>query len=445
MQYKGPDLTLDTLLLLLTYPDFYLALGLVLANLSLLLFLRPLLVPGFNYPTIPLFFLLAYFCLMVVPSIFHFAYFSNANIDDEWVLYEFLMGVQGFPLLFLSGVLVANKFFKKPNEIIQNFYNRPLSRLEINLALSKLAFWIGLFIGLAFFVFMILENQNLPILVALGLTNTPATEEVRFLIYKYSDLTIFTYALITRAVIPITIIVPLFLWKVAGLKTWKMIFFFSLVFGTFFSLISLEKQAILSTFVILIVALIFLNKGKLSFAHLLLFIILVTMGGFTAITQYGGDLSISNVLYRGYYFLAMRVFLDPSYMTFAIYEMVSDSNQLLLGSTIRFITLFGLPYERLTAIGFLADLWVNFGWAGIIWGGFLMGLVMQFIQLLFFRERDFINLTVLISLMLNAAWLIYSNIFPAMVVATYVFGLTILLSAEAVRRVGKSRSLEVKT
>ena len=125
--------------------------------------------------------------------------------------------------------------------------------------------------------------------------------------------------------------------------------------------------------------------------------------------------------------LVSRIWLDPSYMTFIAFNEYNDATTFLYGKSIRVLSLFGVEHVHFSSVGFVGDLWANFGPFGVIIGSIIIGFILQFIQLRLFREKGVLVLMVYILLLLNAAWLMYGSVLSTMVVSVYLLSILLLL------------------
>ena len=422
MEYKGPVITL-WLLIELFLGNFRgnLALMIVVLNSALILFLRALLLKGslpFRNITIPSFFLLMYFSLMLLPSVIWFTYYqTQASLD-------YFMAVQLVPIFFILGIWGANFFFSSPSIIIDHFYQINIfSANRINKTFYSLFLIAGCFeimIATAY----IMSSDVVPLFQIL-LKDEIHGNEIRFAIYNSGAVIIFLYAFAVRILIPLTVLYPLYM-KYSNGRLWGVTFWVSLLVGLFISLLSLERQSSLSLICLLLLSVYFLQGQRIRFLQFWgLFACIALLGGLVSLAQYGNTLDAMALVERGVSYVLMRVLLDPSYMTYLIFETYADSD-LLWGTTIRFLSLLGVHYEHVSAIGFLADLWINFGWGGIILGPVVLGFFLQYVQLSFFIIRNVPVMILYGIIILGTCWLIYSNMLPTMVSVVYAFGLIMM-------------------
>jgi hypothetical protein len=422
MEYKGPVITLWFLIDLL-FGNFRgnFALSIAVLNSALILFLREWLLKGslpFRNITVPSFFLWMYFGLMLLPSTIWFAcYQTQASLD-------FFTVVQLVPILFILGIWGANFYFNSPPTIITRFFESDIFHAErinkIFFPLFLIAGGIEILIAAAY----VLSADVVPlfqILVKDGVRG----DSIRLAVYNSEAVLIFLYAFAVRILVPFTVLYPLYMMNRYG-RRWAVTFWVSLLVGLFISLLTLERQSSLSLLCLLILSMFFLQGQRLRVRQFVGFLAgIAVLGGLVSLAQYGQTLGAMAVVERAVSYALMRLLLDPSYMTYLIFEDYADSD-LLWGATIRFLSLAGVHYEHVTAIGFLADLWINYGWGGVILGPVALGFFLQYVQLRFFTVRSVPAMILYAVIILGAGWLIYSNMLPTMVVAVYAFGLLLM-------------------
>jgi len=219
---------------------------------------------------------------------------------------------------------------------------------------------------------------------------------------------------------------------------WKYVFWIMLLSMLFASLLTFERVYSFSLFIFLILAAYFKNwqlmskiKIRLIVFVLIILILAIFVGGIVSRTQYNMSLDFKSIVSVTKRFFISRVLLDPSYMAYISFEEFSDPSTFLYGKSFRLLSLFGVKFRSVASPSFIAELWLNFGWGGVIIGTIVIGFILQFIQLVFFRKKSIPFLSFYILLLLNGAWIIYGHVVGTMVVSVYlvtVFFLFLLLS-----------------
>jgi len=418
MEYHGPVITLWFLLdLLLGSLKGSFSVCIVIINILWVFMLRRLLLGNtlpFRTPTLPSFFLLAYCVLMIIPSAIWFSYYEGPATND------YIIAVQILPSFFVLGISLANTSFPSPARAITRFVQSDIfAAKKVNKGKFPLFVFVVV-LELAIITTYISQASVIPFFEIFS-KNPPSKDEMRFAIYESSPMIIFLYAFVVRVLVPITVLFPLYMMN-RYRRTWRPIFWLSLVVGFCITLLTLERQSSLSLICLLILSIYFLQNYRITQRQLIcLCTLLIAVGSFVSLAQYSQPLSILSIGDRAVSYGVMRVLLDPSYMTHVIFNLYADHPP-LLGATIRVLSLFGIQYEHLTAIGFVADLWVNYRWFGVILGPALLGYILQSIQICFFRVRTVPTMIIYSIMLLAGGWLIYSNMLPTMVLTVFLFG-----------------------
>jgi hypothetical protein len=430
VEYKGPVITFWFLVdLLLDSGPGNLAVIVVFGNIFWLLILRAVLLNGslpFKTLTLPSFFVLAYCGLMLVPSAIWFSYYESR------VALECFSVIQLAPTFFILGVFVANQYARPAESIISGFFATDIYSAKWLNRGSLIFFVLASVIELTIAAAYVASADVVP-LFHIFQKGRLQGDEVRFAIYASGPLIIFLYAFAVRVLVPFTVLYPLYMRQRYG-RIWSIIFWLALSVGLGICLLTLERQSSLSLLCLLILSLYFLQGQHLGMRQFVIMAVILTLlGGFVSLAQFGHELNIRAVAERAISYLVMRLLLDPSYMTYIIFEKYAET-PLLFGATIRILSFLGVQYEHVTAIGFLADLWVNYGWVGVVLGPVILGFVLQYIQLHFFIARNIPAMIIYSVMMLSAGWLIFSNMLPTMVVSVYVVGAIVLGRLNHLRR-----------
>jgi len=394
--------------------------------------------------TLPSFFLIAYIILMSFPSIIWFF------VSVHPIRYTYFLAIQSVLILFPIGVFLANVFFHYPSRIIINFLSSSLSKKRRDSYIFP--FFILMFIfSILITVVYIFSSRYIPLIGSLTKYGEVGAEAVRFSIYEESNVLHYLLALVLRMFLPFCLLFSYFMNYVYK-KRWRVIFWFVILpLAVFASLLTFERIYSFSLFILLILAIYFKNyqtiskspflliskskillskfKIRLAIFFLGIFILAIFIGGVVSKTQYNlpfgsAGTFISNTT-KG--FFLNRVLLDPSHMAYLQFEEFNNPTTFLYGKSIRILSLFGFEFQPVSAApSFISELWLNFGWLGIIIGVITIGFTLQLIQLIFFREKSIPILSFYIILLLNGAWIIYGHILSTMVVSVYLIAILFL-------------------
>jgi hypothetical protein len=160
-------------------------------------------------------------------------------------------------------------------------------------------------------------------------------------------------------------------------------------------------------------------------------------GGFVSLLQY--NKALVDVTEAVRIFLIGRVWINPAWFASVMFERFGEGS-FLLGKTIRLVSLFSDSYRNITSIGFLADMWVNFGWIGVMCGPVILGFLLQWIQLRYFRTRTVSNLVIYMIFAINSMWLVYTNMLSTMAVTVFSIGIAYMALTEMLMQKANVRS-----
>jgi hypothetical protein len=405
--------------------------------------------------TLPSFFLLAYIILLSFPSIVWFLRSAHP------IRYTYFLAIQSVLILFPIGVGLADGFFRHPSRIIGNFLSQDLLKTRRDSYIFPFFILMFLFSILIIAVYL-LSADYVPLLRAFTQYGEVEEMVVRASIYRVSDITHYALALVLRMFLPFCLLYSYFMAYIYK-RGWKFTFWIVLLLTIFASLLTFERIYPFSIFIFLGLAVYFkhyqlisktsflliskskilISKFKIRLATLVsaILIFAIFVGGIISRTQYNLPLdnikTIWNVAIKG--FLINRVLLDPSYTAYLQFEEFNNPDTFLYGKSIRLLSLFGVEFCPVAlAPSFISELWLNFGWLGIIIGTIIVGFILQFIQLLFFRKKSIPILSFYILLLLNGAWIIYGHVLGTMSVSVYlitIFFLFFLLTIKEKRKV----------
>lgn len=404
--------------------------------------------------TLPSFFIVAYIILMSLPSIKWF--YSSIHP----IRYTYFLAVQSVLISFPLGVLLANVLFlnpSRPSRIVKDFLYSSLSKTRHDSYMWP--FWILMLLSSILIVTIyIITSDYVPLLGSFAVYGEMTGEFVRSSIYRESDTLHYAHAMMVRFFLPFCVLYSYFMAYIYK-GGWKYLFWITLLSAMFASLLTFERVYFFSLFVLLVLAIYFKNNQLISKIHLLskskirlVIFILATMalamlvGGVVSRTQYNLSLDLTSIWNTAGRFFISRVLLDPSYMAYIYFEEFNNPSTFLYGKSIRLLSLFGVEFHHTVSPSFVADLWTNFGWFGVLMGTTVIGFILQFIQLRLFREKSIPTLSFYIILLLNGTWIIYGHVLATMVVSIYLLSALFLLFLPPITEgaVGVRRSVAPK-
>ncbi|MFH1974977.1 MAG: O-antigen polymerase [Pseudomonadota bacterium] len=397
--------------------------------------------------TLPSFFIVAYIILMSLPSI---KWFYNSTHP---IRYTYFLAVQSVLISFPLGVLLANVLFLnpyRPYRIVKDFLYSSLSKTRHDSYMFP--FWILMFLSSILTVTIyILTSDYVPLLGSFVAYGEMGGEMLRSSIYREPDTIHYAHAMMVRFFLPFCLLYSYFMAYVYKGR-WKYLFWITLLWAMFASLLTFERVYFFSLFIFLVLAIYFKNNQLISKIHflskskirLVIFILAIMslamlVGGIVSRTQYNLPLDLTSIWNTAERFFISRVLLDPSYMAYIYFEEFNNPSTFLYGKSIRLLSLFGVEFHHTVSPSFVAELWLNFGWFGVLMGTTVIGFILQFIQLRLFRKKSIPTLSFYIILLLNGAWIIYGHVLATMVVSVYLLSVLFLFALQRNRMAGDCR------
>ena len=374
---------------------------------------------GVFRPTLPGIFVIANVCTMLLPSAFFF------EIAGEDVRYRYLLGVALAPVLGSVGACAAGLAFLKTRRL--GFWHQPLHvspDSERRLRLTVLGCALASVVLVAWYL---LTAPYVPLLGSLRGYGGTRPDDVRFAIYRAGDFIIFTYALVNRFLLPVGLLWSYFLARRSPRRIWKWVFVAWFAATLVVALLSFERQNPAAVLAAIGFATVGYARRVPWLRLATLAVGLLVIGGFVSLAQYNSRLDRASLPSAFRTFGVNRVVVDPSYMTWALLEQYPAATPPYLGRTTRAVKLLGVQYaEGLTAIGYLADLWVNFHAVGLFLGPFLIGAFLRAVEETLFGVRTQAREIVHVLYSLATAWLMYTNAIATMTVVVFVFGIGLM-------------------
>jgi hypothetical protein len=396
--------------------------------------------------TLPSFFLNVYIVLMSLPAVIWFYGTTDA------IRYTYFLAMQSVLISFPLGVLLANMLFVNsaiPSRIIKDFLYSNLSKTRQDSYI--LPFWIlMIFFTILMATFYISTSHYVPLIGALTAYGQMPGELVRPSIYLAGGVIHYAHALAARFFLPFCLLYSYFMAYIYKGR-WKYIFWVVLLLTVVIFLLTFDRSYPFSVFLFLALATYFKIKNSqlisttrfppVSKIHLrstptiriavsifALLALAMVVGGIITVTQWNRPLNLMMVWKASIGFID-RVLLDASFMAFVYFEQFNNPTTFLYGKSFHVLlsSLFGVEFYPTVSPSFVAELWLNFGWSGVLIGSAIIGFILQFIQLSLFRRKSIPTLSFYIILLLNGAWIIYGHLLATMVVSVYLLSILFLI------------------
>jgi len=397
--------------------------------------------------TLPSFFMIAYIILMSLPSIIWF--YSLAYP----IRYTYFLAIQSVLISFPLGVLLANELFINPcipSRIIKDFFYSSLLKTRHDSYIYP-SWILMLFSSILIMTIYILTSNYVPLFGAFTAYGEMPGDIVRRSIVQEGDFIHYAHALISRFFLPFCLLYSYFMAYIYKGR-WKYLFWITLLLAILTFSLTFDRVYPFGVFILLGLAIYFKNKNnqlisttrfpstskihllsrsKIRLAVFILAILAVGMviGGIVSRVQFNLPLNLTIIWNTSIGFFIDRVLLDASYMARVYFQAFNNPSTFLYGKSIHPLisSLFGVDFYPTISPSFVAELWINFGWFGVLMGSTFIGFILQFIQLRLFRKKSIPTLSLYIILLLNGAWIIYGHILATMVVSVYLLSVLFLI------------------
>ena len=411
-----------------------------------LLFRRALLGDSLTFGklTLPSFFVITYALLMSIPAVLWF-YVS----PGEPIRHTYFLAIQSVLLTFPVGVLLANALALKPqtpSRIVQEFCDGPILPSEEDQYVVPL-FVAMMLASLLTAGYYVLTSPYVPLIGAFTAYGDLPGSEVRRRVALDGVFIHFAHALVARFLLPFCLVYSYFMADLYKGR-WRLTFAATLVATALISLMTFDRTYPFSVVIFIALAIYFKHQhaeqSRLRLAsarvrrsgiNFWTFVYVMAMiafsmfvGGVISTTQYNFPITVEALWDATAGFLINRVFLDASYMAYIYFEEFSSPDTFLYGTSLHVLVsaLFGIEFIPTISPSFVAELWINFGWFGVVIGSTLVGFVLQQIQLTLFDRKSVPAMSFFVIMLLNGAWIIYGHLFASMVISVFVPSVVVL-------------------
>jgi hypothetical protein len=442
---------------------FFVMTVLAIALTSLVLINKGLLAKALQVKrlTIPSFFIVIYIVLMSLPAIVWF----YAEPQDP-IRYTYFIAIQSVLLTFPLGMVFANALFRDlscPPRVVQRFFSAPLEKSSDDRHAFRL--WLLMMVAaVTVATVYMLTSPYVPLIGAFTSYGELEASLVRRAVVAEGVAIHYGHALTARLLLPFCLIYSYFMAYLYG-GHWRFLFWPTLGVATFVSALTFDRMFPLSVVLFLVLAVYFkyddlTAKGtvtgrrrarRMSTVRLVgyvgaLLLVAMLIGGILSLTQFNKPMNLEIIKVTATDFFINRFVLDPSYMAWIYFEEFNEPNKLMYGTSLHVLIsrAFGVDFFPTISPSFVAELWVNFWWFGVLLGTALVGCVLQLIQVKVFDRKTVPALSLYIVMLMNGAWVIYGHLLATMVISVYVPSILILThfkrrrkaAAHAAERIG---------
>lgn len=407
-----------------------------------------------TWVTIPSFFVAIYVVLMSLPS----ALWFYASPRDP-IRYTYFLSIQSVLVTFPVGMLLANAIFADPDRpfrIVRQFFTAPLERSVDDRYAFR--YWLVMFgVSVAVSGYYLLTSSYVPLIGALTSYGEVEASIVRRSVVAEGNLVHYGHALTARLLLPFCLLYSYFMSDLYCGK-WRYVFWLTLGVSAFVSSLTFDRMFPFSIVLYLVLAVyskyqdrqtpraLALRRRRISKIRLAgyvvgLLAVAMLVGGVLSRAQYNRELSLDIIRMTALDFFVDRVLLDASYMAYIYFEEFNDASKLLYGTSIHPAVswVFGVEFYPTISPSFVAELWVNFGWVGVLIGSALVGFVLQSVQVRVFDKKTAPALSLYLVMLLNGAWIIYGHLLATMVLSVYIPSILMLLQLKRRRKAAALR------
>jgi oligosaccharide repeat unit polymerase len=389
---------------------------------------------------------------LTLPSVWYFSYLAGTAIPALFVAAEnespyvasFLFAVVVTLVTAPLGMLLVNLATGFRREETRAFFEAPVERADPTTSETS-SYIILLAVCLALTAGYLVETPVIPLI---HLIRNPGSAAVLVTMreesFKLVDSPfIYVYDVLRNVVYPFLVALTLGYWLVSRRAKWLVFFLVTATVGLFYAAVSVAKAPV-AVVVLVGGLLVYLYRGGrvnlraaiLGFSAVFLFPVAVLFRSLSGMGFTAGD--IASAILR-------RLFYVPAEVLYNYFVVVPDVVPYLYGQTIgrvqwilgessvnigNFVFRFMYP-ERIASgtanASFLGYLHADFGVAGVLLGGVLVGVLTQALQLWLTRRAKTVVTLAAYSYLLWVAWKLNFQSLPQILLSGGVFVILLLV------------------
>lgn len=355
--------------------------------------------------TIPAVVYFAYLVLLYLPGIYIF--WINSDSHAGW----YFAALNVFLMAFPGGIILVKLIFTSPAAETRKFMVMPV--LNHSGRSFEVAYSLVLAACAVMVVYYLSQVQTIPLFYMLmhpGSSDTIAQlrEDSFKLLAPWGPLA-YLFAWLRGMVLPFLAMIALgALWTIPARRAfWIAMFVISLGLAVFFASLSVAKAPVAAVFVMLLFTWYLLKSGRIGPRSIALFLVLILVFPFAVVFIQNG-LQVDQLGYATGGILG-RIFISPADDLYQYFRAFPDQADFLMGRSVAWVRLIGLEYfdtanfvallqnpstlvSASSTVAFTGNLWADFGFAGVIYGSFLAGALVQGVQVYLVRQpRDIIH------------------------------------------------------
>lgn len=354
---------------------------------------------NFRQVTIPTLFFLMYVAIILVPgfSIYHDEITASRG--------RFLVGIESVLVTVPVGIWLANLFCGFRKKEIAHYFQVPIAVERIGKPAKHLYIAV-LLVSLGFVLLNLWETPEIPLLYLLRHPGDflqvalLREESFKLLTSHYT----YIYYVVRTTVLPFLILIALGRYLHQKDFAWRRFFLVSLVLGTFYASITVEKSPVAAIFAMIGIFYYLFEGGKLGkTAAVLLPLLFFLFPVIVILLAYNG--SQEGSLGAALQAMAARIFYSPAQVVYAYFEVFPGVLPFQHGASLlklaylmgwktidipNFVGVYmtdGRDLATITANScFIGNFNADFGLPGVVLSGILAGFVMQVVNIYFCRR-----------------------------------------------------------
>lgn len=392
----------------------------------------------FRRLTIPAFWYYSYLAMVWIPAFFIFfevtPYGYAYQIQPGPHLYTFLFAAQSVLLTAPLGIVLINRLLHFDKHEIERYFGRSIQQGKSTNPLSYFLFLSGA-IALTFYYFF--EVGQLPVL---EMFRDPG--DFKYLAQlrqeSFSALEspfVYAYSVLREVVYPFLIAVSFGSYLYTRRATWLLLFITTFIIGLLYASTSIARGPVATVFLVLAFCYYLCKPVKLSLRNVMLALAFIFSFpvAVTILTSGSGW-----TLFDAVKAIGIRLFYVPAYIAHLYFEIVPSEVGYQYGATSgKLAWLFGMKYFNISHYvllrvypdahpsgnaggAFFADFYANFGIPGVLFGGVLIGVIMQGLQVLLLRQKKTVVSIAVYAFLFYAFWMTTSRHLQTVLLSTGV-------------------------
>lgn len=398
--------------------------------------------------TIPGFFFFTFVAMIYLPAL---VVFSEQTGEPR---FTFLWAVLSVMFTVPLGIVLVNRLLRFQKDEVKAFFESPFQ--EDRRTSARMAVGLGVLLSLALAVTVIYFREVATVPLLYLIQNIGDYEEAGWLreeSFKLLGSSIpYVYYVLRSFIYPMLITASfgyVLLKRSAG---WLLFFLVTLVSGAFYNSASLEKAPVAAIFLMLFLYYFFYRGGRVSAIQVGVGIVTVFLFPVLVLLAIWTSLGVD--LLGVFKIIGKRLFYVPAWVLYYYFELFPDVIPFLHGRTIgklsavlgldffntsiyvfQYIFPEGLPSGYANA-AFIGNLYADFGMWGVVVGGVLVGVLVQWAQVYLVRQKKSVLVLVVYTFLVSSTWQLNNAPLPV-VLLSYgtVFAIVLLWSMQLLDRI----------